>query len=375
MMPRRRSSPVADRLAGADGAAAEATAEMPASPVNAGAVAAPSGEEQEARQPEPLGRRLLQPHTILSFLIAVGILVFFFFRLDINIGAVWRNIRHADLRLYALACALYYGSFGLRAVRWRWMMEEAGIRQDRGYTVPPARRFAEIIMLSWFVNSVVPAKLGDAYRAFLAKRETGASFSASFGTILAERLTDLVVLFATMAGAGAIAFRGHLPQEATRTLTMGLALLAVGFIGVLALWFARNAVQQRLPARFQSQFGHLHDAIFACLRNPWRPLGVSVLIWVADGLRFFLVASAVGAEISVPTAAFVSLMGALLTTLPVTPAGLGVVEVAVISVLKLVGVESSLGGSIAVLDRLLTYWSLVAVGLVLYLRRLRNDVR
>ncbi len=57
-------------------------------------------------------------------------------------------------------------------------------------------------------------------------------------------------------------------------------------------------------------------------------------------------------------------MAALLTTLPFTPAGLGVVEVATVSVLKLVDVPVDLAGSVAVLDRLITYWGLIAVGAV-----------
>jgi uncharacterized membrane protein YbhN (UPF0104 family) len=45
-----------------------------------------------------------------------------------------------------------------------------------------------------------------------------------------------------------------------------------------------------------------------------------------------------------------------------------------IVVLKLVGVESSMAGSIALVDRVVTYWSILVVGLVLYLRRVRADV-
>jgi uncharacterized membrane protein YbhN (UPF0104 family) len=328
-----------------------------------------------ARPPEPLGRRILRPQTIVSFGLAVAIILFFFSRLDVDPNEVLRNVRSTDLRLYAAAWLLYYGSFGLRAARWRWMMADAGVRNDQGFTVPPLRRFAEIIMLSWFVNCVVPAKVGDAYRSYLAKRATGSTFSTSLGTILAERLTDLTVLFATMTTAGIIAFHGRLPAEATRTLILGIGLLVIGFAGLTGLWFARHAVERRLPVRLRKQFGHLHDAIFACLRKPWRPVAMSILIWLGDGLRFYCVGTALGADLSYSTAAFVSLMSALLTTLPVTPAGLGVVEVAMVTMLKLVDVNASLAGSIALMDRLLSYWSLVAVGLVLYLRRLRHDVR
>ena len=42
----------------------------------------------------------------------------------------------------------------------------------------------EIIYLSWFVNCIVPAKLGDAYRSYLLKRNSNVAFSSTIGTIL-----------------------------------------------------------------------------------------------------------------------------------------------------------------------------------------------
>jgi uncharacterized membrane protein YbhN (UPF0104 family) len=45
-----------------------------------------------------------------------------------------------------------------------------------------------------------------------------------------------------------------------------------------------------------------------------------------------------------------------------------------IVVLKLVGVEASMAGSITLLDRVVTYWSLILIGLILYLRRVHSEV-
>ncbi len=255
------------------------------------------------------------------------------------------------------------------------MLKQAGLSEEQGYPIPDNRGMLEIFLLSWFVNCVVPAKLGDAYRCYLLKRRSGAPISVSLGTIVAERLTDLVVLFVMMSGAGIIAFRGHLPSQATRTLMIGSALLVLGAVAIVVLWFGRHTVERHLPERIRVQFGQLHDSIFACLRHPWRPIGFSILIWCADGLRLYLVAASLDGGVSLSVAVFVALMSALLTILPITPAGLGVVELAIVAVLKIVDVEASLAGSIALMDRLLTYWSLVVVGLILYLRRLRSDVR
>lgn len=334
----------------------------------------PSGVPPDQRLPEPLRARLLRPQTLISFGVAAAIIVFFARRLEIDAGAVWRNVRQANPALYALGFALYYASYGARAVRWRWMLTQAGVTEANGCRLPSNRRLMEFFLLAWFVNCVVPAKVGDAYRSYLLKRESRASFSIGLGTIIAERLADLTVLFVIMTAMGGIAFRGHLPEQATRTLAVGLGLIVVGLAGMVGLWLGRQVIERRLPGRVRGQFLYLHGAIFACLRRPWPPLVVSALIWGLDGLRLYLVAAALGAELTYPTATFVALMSALLTILPITPAGLGVVEVAMIGVFKLVGLDVDLAGSIALLDRVVTYWSLVAVGSILYIRRFRADV-
>jgi uncharacterized protein (TIRG00374 family) len=229
-------------------------------------------------------------------------------------------------------------------------------------------------MLSFFVNCIIPAKLGDAYRCYLLKRDSGAPFSATLGTILAERLTDLLVLFMTMSIAGIIAFHGDLPSQVTRTMLIGIALIAVGIVALGVIGFGRERVQRFVPQRFHNQFETFHRAIFACLRRPLVPTLISLVMWCTDGLRLFVVAASLGAGLSFPLAVFVALMSALLTTLPITPAGLGVVEAAIIVVLKLVDIDPDMASSVAFMDRLIGYWSLILIGVILYVRRLKTEV-
>jgi uncharacterized protein (TIRG00374 family) len=94
-----------------------------------------------------------------------------------------------------------------------------------------------------------------------------------------------------------------------------------------------------------------------------------------EASRVFLVALALDVHISFELAIFVGLMAALLTTLPFTPAGLGVVEVATVSVLKWVDVPVDLAGAVALLDRIITYWGLIAVGALIYLYMLKWGAR
>lgn len=324
--------------------------------------------------PEPIQRRLLRPHTVASFLIAVAIVVLLINRLDINVSTVWKNIREANPWYFLAALAIYYGTFVARTIRWRFMLAQAGIDSASGYRMPSTPRLFEILMLSWFANCVVPAKLGDGYRSYLLKRDTGAPASATLGTILAERITDLTVLFVTMTAAGILAFHGDLPTRVLHTVFIGGGLMAIAVAALVALFVARDFVQKFVPNRFVRHYQDFHGAVFACLRRPALPIVVSIGIWAADGLRLSLVAKSLGADLSITLTIFVALMAALLTTLPITPAGLGVVEAAVIVVLKLVDVDADLASSIAILDRVIGYWSLIAVGMVLYMVRLRRDV-
>jgi glycosyltransferase 2 family protein len=327
-----------------------------------------------ADEPGSIGERLRRPQTIISFALAIGILAFFFRRLDIDFAEVWTIVSGANPWLYGLAFVIYYLGMYARGVRWRWMLEAAEVGTRDG-TLPSDRKLTEILLLSWFVNCVVPARLGDAYRSWLLKRETGASFSASFGTILAERLVDLLVLVGMMAGAGILTFHGRMPGEARQTFIAAGALVLLGVVGLVALWMTRSHVERRLPQRWQGQFARLHDALFACLRRPGRFILMSIGIWISDGVRLLIVAAALGADLPLSTAVFVALMSSMLTTLPITPAGLGVVEAAMIVVLKLVDIPASMATSIALTDRIITYWSLIVIGLILYAIRMRAGMK
>ena len=330
--------------------------------------------DEATEDPGSLGKRFLRPRTLISFGIALLIVVFLFARLDVDPGEVWSQVRRTNPWLYLLGFAIFYGSFVLRALRWEWMLARAGIDKSHGYSIPSMPGMLKIFLLSWFANCIVPAKLGDIYRSYLFKQRTKASFSTTFGTILAERLIDLLVLVGVLVVSGIVVFGRQVPGQAGQTVWVGSALVGVGVVGCGALWFARDHVERLLPERLQHHFARLHAGIFVVLRRPWAFSAISVLVWMAEGLRVFCVAWALDTQLSISTALLVALMSSLLTIIPFTPAGLGVVEGATIGVLRLVGVDDSTAVAIALLDRVIGYWSVIAVGLPLYVFHARKEI-
>ena len=65
---------------------------------------------------------------------------------------------------------------------------------------------------------------------------------------------------------------------------------------------------------------------------------------------------------------FVALIGSLLTAVPLSPAGLGIVEAGMVGVLMLVyGVPAAEATAIALLDRVISVFSVIVFGSILYL--------
>ena len=334
-----------------------------------------AAEPAEAEvQPGSLRSRFLRPQTFISFGIALAILVFVVRRLDVDPIAIWEQARQANPWLYAAAFVAWYSTFLLRAVRWRMMLSRADIDAAHGYPVPGVAGIGEILLLSWFANCVVPAKLGDAYRSYLLKQETKASFSTGLGTIAAERLIDLAVLVSMMMVAAVVVFSGRLPTQAQQAFLLGLVLMLIAAAGLAGMWFCRRFLERFLPKRVHAQYAKLHTAIFQCLRRPELFAGISIGIWLLEGARLWLVAASLRADLPPATALLIALMGSVLTTLPFTPAGLGVVELGIGAVLtQVIGVAPTMAASIILLDRVIGYWSLIVIGLLVLLWRTRRE--
>ena len=329
-----------------------------------------------------LGRRFLNPRTALSFAVAFAILFFLATRAQIDFGGTLRAIAGANPAYYLLAVVAYYLVFPVRALRWRRMMANAGFS---GAEIPGAGRAAQIIFLSWFANCLVPAKLGDVYRAYLLKRWCGVSGSKAGGTIVGERLLDLATLLLLAAGAGLVAVRGQ-PGDRLAVLLGPLEILSVvvvlAAVAILSMRLWSAWLHGLLPARVRGLYARFAEGAVGSFGAFQVLLPYSLLAWLCEALRLFLVVRALGivvapdpiAELAVVTA--VSLVGSLLTALPLTPAGLGFVESGLVGALLLVGVpDRGQALSIAVLDRTISWASLVVVGIVVYLASARVPTR
>lgn len=322
--------------------------------------------------PEPvaevsLARRVLKPRTLASFVIAAGVILFALSRFNLDLGDVLEQMRGANPWYLLGAFAVYYGSFTFRAIRWRSLLGSADVRPEPGRHLPTLGGFYVIYLLSWFVNCLVPAKLGDAYRGYALRQRSGASFSAALGTIFAERLADLVGLGVLLLASGFLVFGRHIPKSISDWLYVGVGLGMLLVVAVLVAYRIRHHLRALVPHRFRETYIRLEEGALGSFSRLPTLIGLTAVIWLFEGLRFFLVGLSLHAGVSIGAALLVALLVSLLTAVPITPAGLGIVELGTVGTLALLHVGQNTAASMAFLDRIVAYWSVLLIGGVVYL--------
>ncbi len=315
-----------------------------------------------------LGRRLRQPRTILSLLIPIILLVLIArVALNINVDEVAAGISRANPLLLAAAFLVFYAGFPLRGWRWRNLLRGTGLRIG-------LRDATEILFLSWLVNCLVPAKLGDVYRAYLLKINSPASLSRTFGTVFIERILDLFAISVLGVAAGFWSFRNGLPGEIQAVFGIGVAVVIVLAALLLTLRNFGRQILVRLPVphRVVELYDRFEEGVFGAvgLRHLPPLVILTGLIWATEAMRLYLVVAALGfpdVSLGISGAFFVALIGSLLTAVPFSPAGLGIVELGVGGILTAAyGLSGSEATTIVIVDRVISVLSIIILGSIAY---------
>lgn len=333
-------------------------------------------ETEITREQLSLSKRIFNWRTILPLVIVLGALIFLALP-NINLQKTGAVIRNANILFFLAAFGVYYLTFPLRALRWRILLENVGFTKANGVTLPKFWKIVEIIFISFFANVIVPAKLGDMYRAYLLRQETGVSATRSFGTVLAERLLDLIVLLLLCIPAVMISLQEKLPWQVQLVLTITLVAVIVGVVGLFMLHLLRTRIEQLVPLRFRHYYNHLQEGMLGSFRRLPVLTGLTICTWVGEAMRFFFVALALslfsGNLLHIISAAFfIGLVEALLTAIPFTGGGIGLVEGGMAAMIILLNPQTlttgkSLAAAAIVLDRAISFLSILLIGFIVFM--------
>ncbi|MBI4199590.1 MAG: flippase-like domain-containing protein [Chloroflexi bacterium] len=322
--------------------------------------------------PFSLRRRLLSLPTLASFVIAAVLLAVLASRFSIDVEKTWQTIRASHLPLYLLALGVHYTTFLFRGARWRLLLKNAGAEADS--PLPSVGTAGRLILLGWFASSITWFRLGDVYRAYAYGEESGASLPRGVGTVLAERVMDVIVVFALLLVGFLLLLADPAHRPSGFLLVAGLGLIGAAGLFLLAMRLLRTPLAKRLPARLRQHYWTFHQGTMRSFGSLPVVMTLGLLGWFSEVGRLFFVVQATGLPVGMGLILFVSMAHAFFSSVPLTPGGLGVAEAGMAGLLAL-ALRPEQALSVALLDRSISYLSTIFVGSIALLYHQRVVAR
>lgn len=229
-----------------------------------------------------------------------------------------------------------------RAHRWMMLFHGLGLKA----------RFSTAfftIMFGYLANLGVP-RIGEVLRAAMMARYEGIPLEKSIGTVVLDRVLDVIILLVMILLAFIFQFKviyGYMSRNLNLETLAGRliipALIVLLILG-LSLWFFRHQIKKwKIIQRFRTTILGFIDGVrsIKLVESPWLFVGHSLFIWVMYFLMNYWCLKAFDptATLGAAAALIVFVFGALGILFP-SPGGMGTYHFMIIQALVMYSVSS-----------------------------------
>jgi len=116
--------------------------------------------------------------------VGLGLLALAFNNIDLD--EVWEEMKNADYSWILASMVVALGSHWFRALRWNQLINQLNYKTKTSSTF-------YAVMTGYMANLALP-RLGEVSRCAVLSKKDNIPFNALFGTVIAERVFDLIVL-------------------------------------------------------------------------------------------------------------------------------------------------------------------------------------
>ncbi len=246
-----------------------------------------------------------------------------------------------DADLFWVSISIVLGMLGhlSRAVRWNYLLEPLGYR-------PKVSNNVLIILMSYFANLGIP-RMGELLRPTALATYEGVPFEKGLGTIVTERVIDVLMLLTLIA----ITFLLHTNiilgffQESGIELGGILVLLGIAVIGLVVFLIFIKKSGHRFALKLKDMYNGLIDGVLSIfkMKNKWPFVLHTLFIWGCYiGMLWvikFTVLETVDLSLGQLMVAFVAGAMAMATT----NGGIGIYPIAISKALAIFGISTVSG--------------------------------
>jgi uncharacterized protein (TIRG00374 family) len=298
--------------------------------------------------------------------IAIGLACTLFFLAlalyRVELGAVSAALAAANPLWIGAAIVIYAGNLTLRAWRWQVIL--------RPVAAIPYPIVARALLVGYGLNAVMPARLGELFRAEFFKRTFGLSRVWGLTSIVIERLFDGVTVICCLA-VGLLFAAAAKPNAGLLIKVLVTGSVLFGAV-LLAAFFLSGSKMSRIVGRFpglSAQLAMVQQGL-EILRT-WRTLkvvAITLIVYVADALTLWFLVKGVGLTLGFSDTLVLLGAASLSTLVPSGPAFLGTLQFGYAVAVEFAGGARALGIAAATLAQLclLLPLALIAAGILVH---------
>ncbi len=253
------------------------------------------------------------------------------------------------------AIAFYLAGCAVRAERWYELLRYNG--------ASPRRIDAYgLVAVAYFGNNILPARAGDALRVLLVTPRARTDARTVIGTVVAERVLDVVVLvglFVVLAygvlGGIDLPSVGRLVFAALLVASLIAAVASVAWVlhrrGHLAAAIAFVAPMVEATRRLRSDHGR-------------RLLAITLVIWALEWIAWWLTARAAGLDLAPLEVGYLMGLASVFALIPSGPGFAGTFDAAIVFGVRALGRTGAQALAYLLLLRFVVTVPITLIGLV-----------
>lgn len=276
------------------------------------------------------------------------------------------------LAQFAGAVAFYLAGCAVRAERWYELLRYNGAQ--------PRRLDAYgLVAVAHFGNNVLPARAGDALRVVLIAPRAHTDARTAIGTVVAERVLDVVVLVGLFVVLAYVVLGGIDAPSAGRLVFA--ALLVAGLLAVTAAvaWLLHRRGHLRRVLAFLAPMAEATRRLRS--NHGMQLLAITFLVWALEWVAWWLAARAVGLDLALLEIGYLMGLASVFALVPSGPGYVGTFDAAVVFGVRALEYTGAQALSYVLLLRFVVTVPITLIGLVVLvggyggLHRMRALVR
>jgi uncharacterized protein (TIRG00374 family) len=281
--------------------------------------------------------------------------------LKVNLKELTNALVSADYFLISIAAIVNALSFIPRAYRWKILLKPL---KNTGF----GNTFGSL-SVGLMANSILPARGGELIRAFAIGRTERISKSASFATIMVERVFDLITLILFLLVFSRLIHNNTIVSKIF-WITLIVTISVIIFLIILRNYRKATDILVSLsPAKFKEKIKKFLEAfirglhILSDLKILLYLFIQSVFIWSLYAAIYYILFISFGFRLPLGAAFVVTAICCLGISIPSSPGFIGTYHYLVIFSLSLFGIPKSSALSYSIIAWAVDFLPIVVIGL------------